>query len=135
MKEIFIDPTTGIKTIINSKTGSQFLDLFRKSIKKGSDNEIICCTWLLSRYNVKAIHPDDGWVNREKNWVILCYPSYINNISIGSHIALGSSTSNNDPIGQYRIVKVTGIEIPKISMGLITRYFFEETIQKFNIRR
>jgi len=50
---------------------------------------------------VAAAHPDDGWVNREKNEIYLAYPQFNDGLTIGSKIALGWPD-------KYRIVKVVG---------------------------
>ena len=38
---------------------------------------------------IKAAHPDDGWVNREKNEVMLCYPQFNDGLNVGDLLALG----------------------------------------------
>lgn len=52
--------------------------------------------------NIKASHPDDGWVDREKNKVCFMYPQFNDGIDIGNSIALGSPD-------KYRVVKIIGI--------------------------
>lgn len=57
---------------------------------------------------VKAAHPDDGWVNREKNSVYFCYPQFNDNPVVGDLIALGwPQWSMKKP--QHRLVRVTEI--------------------------
>jgi len=55
----------------------------------------------LREQGVKAAHPDDGWVNREKNTVRLEYPIFNDNPQVGDLIALGW------PWRGYRLVLVT----------------------------
>ena len=49
----------------------------------------------------KAAHPDDGWVDRERNEVYLCYPHFDIGVDVGDKIVLGCSE-------KYRVVKITG---------------------------
>ena len=50
---------------------------------------------------VKAAHPDDGWVDREKNTIHFAYPQFNDGVNIGDRIALGWPD-------KWRIVTVTG---------------------------
>lgn len=55
-----------------------------------------------------AAHPDDGWVDRRKNTVFLCYPYFERKpVKIGDRIALGDAD-------KHRIVVVTEIIKPII---------------------
>jgi len=55
---------------------------------------------------VKAAHPDDGWVDRVANSIILCYPQFNDGAGVGDVIALGS------PPGSFgertRLVRIIG---------------------------
>jgi hypothetical protein len=52
---------------------------------------------------IKAAHPDDGWVNRERNTIHFCYPQFRDrSLGVGDLIALGSHHWST------RIVRVTG---------------------------
>ena len=53
---------------------------------------------------IKAAHPDDGWVDRKKNEVFLCYPQFNDGLQVGDRLALGSAD-------HHRIVVVTGMRI------------------------
>lgn len=56
---------------------------------------------------IKAAHPDDAWVDRERNTVMFVYPHFDDGVSIGDLIALGSpqwGSANS----RHRIVRVTG---------------------------
>lgn len=55
---------------------------------------------------VKAAHPDDGWVDREKNAVSLCYPQFNDGLDIGDRLALGWPWHNT------RIVRIVDSEMP-----------------------
>lgn len=57
--------------------------------------------WLVENLKVAAVHPDDGWVNREENIIEFAYPKYKEDINVGSLIAIGSHSSG------YRIVQAT----------------------------
>ena len=39
---------------------------------------------------VSATHPDDGWVDRKKNRVVLCYPQVFRQLCPGSIVVLGT---------------------------------------------
>lgn len=41
---------------------------------------------------VKAAHPNDGWVNREKNYFQLAYPQFNDGLAVGDLAALGSAS-------------------------------------------
>lgn len=51
---------------------------------------------------VKAAHPDDGWVDRERNEVRLVYPQYNDGVSADDIIALGCPD-------RHRLVRVVGV--------------------------
>ena len=57
----------------------------------------------LRENNVKAAHPDDGWVNRENNSVIFAYPRFNDDVKVNDIIALGWEDG-------YRLVKVIDIK-------------------------
>lgn len=57
---------------------------------------------------VKAAHPDDGWVDRERNTVFFCYPQFDDGVAVGDLIALGWPQWNSKK-PQHRIVRVTGL--------------------------
>lgn len=54
---------------------------------------------------VKAAHPDDGWVNREKNTVSLVYPQFDDGATHGDLIALGRPQWG-DKKPRHRIVRL-----------------------------
>ena len=56
---------------------------------------------------VKAAHPDDGWVDRERDTVFFCYPQFDDGVAIGDLIALGWPQWNSTK-PQHRIVRVIG---------------------------
>lgn len=85
----------------------------------------------LRAQGVKAAHPDDGWVNRERNTVRLEYPTFNDRPQVGDLIALGW------PWRGYRLVRVTALDhsvSPKfapmygMSPGEPWRYSFEEVM-------
>lgn len=74
---------------------------------------------------VKMEHPDDGWVNREKNTITPCYPRFDLNPAVGDLIALGW------PWTGYRIVRCI-----RIGETLLTRspvYHFEDTGERVQV--
>lgn len=50
--------------------------------------------------SVKAARPDDGWVDRQKNEVTMCYPDFDDGLEVGDWLALGSHG------GKTRIVEI-----------------------------
>jgi len=74
----------------------------------------------LREQGVKAAHPDDGWVNREKNNVFFCYPQFNDYPKVGDTIALGWAD-------KWRLVKVT--EIIPCHFGTDVRYAFELIVE------
>lgn len=75
---------------------------------------------VLRAKGVKMEHPDDGWVNRDRNTVAPCYPRFDDGVSEGDLIALGWPSSG------YRLVRCTTVERSGILVPLVT-YSFEET--------
>ena len=76
----------------------------------------------LRREGIKAAHPDDGWVDREDNYLIFAYPQFRDKVEIGDQIALGWPN-------KWRIVRVTQIDDTHGALGL-TRYYFEDLPQE-----
>ncbi|QVW28940.1 hypothetical protein [Bacillus phage SWEP1] len=70
----------------------------------------------LRSQGVKAAHPDDGWVDREKDTVFFCYPHFNDYPQIGDTIALGWSD-------KWRLVKV--VNIVPCHFNTDIRYAFE----------
>ncbi len=66
----------------------------------------------------KAAHPDDGWVNRENNEVVLAYPQYNDGLKVGDKMILGSFRLYSRP------VLITGIR-----KNLLEYYSFKEIKQ------
>jgi len=66
---------------------------------------------------VSASHPNDGWINRKDNELILIYPEFNDGVKIGSIVALG------DP-DKYKLVKI--IDHRKGIIGDINYWKFEE---------
>ena len=80
----------------------EFVAFWNKQIDESENKEKTWITWLRNG-NIKAAHPDDGWVDREMNTIQLVYPAFNDGIKVGDRIALG------DP-EEFRVVKVRGIE-------------------------
>jgi hypothetical protein len=93
----------------------EFVDAFREDVDQSEKRELEWIADLRAR-GFAAAHPDDGWVNRQKNEVELVYPQFDDGVSVGSKIMLGYHFEKGCP------VRVTEM---KNFMGLIT-YTFEE---------
>lgn len=79
---------------------SDFMRLWTSICMKQYERET---EWIkgLRANGVKASHPDDGWVDREKNEIHLCYPQFNDGLKVGDRLALGTHD-------KFRIVEVTG---------------------------
>lgn len=64
---------------------------------------------LLRAHGVAAAHPDDGWVDRRRDRVMLCYPDFDDGVEIGSLIALGRPDD-------YRLVRATWRELNRFGL-------------------
>src|SRR5690606_12785486 len=73
----------------------------------------------LRKKHIKAAHPDDGWVNRDENYINFCYPHFRDTIKVGDLILLGWHWNENN-----RVVEIIKIEK---TMFNLTNYFFKET--------
>lgn len=101
----------------NSKFISLYADICRESeLKKRK--------WIKSLMNsdVKAAHPDDGWVDREKNEVQFAYPQFNSGIVVGDIVALGWPD-------KYRLVEIIGIRTGLFNIFL---YQFKESNKPLN---
>ena len=72
----------------------------------------------LKGQGVKAAHPDDGWVDREKNSVYFAYPHFDLGVQVGDLIALGWH------FDKTRIVEVVEIKDEGILGPGLVRYYF-----------
>jgi hypothetical protein len=68
---------------------------------------------------VKAAHPDDGWVDRQKNTVQFAYPHFNDRPSVGDVIALGCGWRSEEA----RAVRVAGIT--RTLFGYVLYHFVE----------
>jgi hypothetical protein len=114
-----------------SRAGDNFLALFERIQAHQAANQRHCTAWLIENHAIAAEHPDDGWVDRFENTLLLCYPPFRRDPQVGDMIALGSPTCDAAPAGRYRLVRVTDIR-----MGLISRtptYSFEPVGEPFEV--
>lgn len=81
------------------------IDSWNKIVAEREQKTKEFCNYLISN-GVKALHPDDGWVDRKNNTIFFCYPKFKLDIAVGDKIALGN-------FEKYRIVEVVEI-IPLI---------------------
>lgn len=94
---------------------ASFIHTYNEIGKKMEDEEKL---WVasLKEQGVKAAHPDDGWVDRKNNTVLLQYPQFDNGVEVGDTIALGGSC------GKTSLVRVTALMYSPL-VGV--RYTFE----------
>lgn len=112
MKSLVSDD--GLARSNGSEAGNHALAIYNQVVREQAAAKI---EWvkLLRENGVKAAHPDDGWVNREKYWVILCYPQFDDGVRVGDEICLGWPDREWNPI-----VTVTRIE----KSGFDTVYYY-----------
>lgn len=91
-----------------------------ESICNDQASEQVKATALLKARGVKLEHPDDGWVNRERNSITPSYPRFDERPAVGDLIALGW------PWQGYRLVRCTKVERGGVLIPTVT-YWFEET--------
>lgn len=71
------DKASGITVRSNdSPAAERFLNTLGAVILEASQQQRYCLEWLRGFRRLKAIYPDDGWVDREKNKVYLSYPNF-----------------------------------------------------------
>lgn len=81
---------------------------------------------LLRAHGVKLEHPDDGWVDRERNTITPSYPRFDDGVEVGDLIALGW------PRDGYRLVRCTRIVQRRILIPTVT-YSFVDTGERVEI--
>lgn len=81
----------------------EFVALHRRIAEKMEREQ---ADWIchLRANGVKAAHPDDGWVDRQKNTIRFQYPQFNDGVGIGDLVALGW------PSSKTRIVEIIGRE-------------------------
>lgn len=92
------------------------------------NQEQLSASEALRAMGVKLEHPDDGWVDREKNSITPSYPRFNSRPEVGDLIALGW------PWSGYRIVRVTRVEHGGILIPTTT-YSFEDTGERIEGNR
>jgi len=57
-------------------------------------------TWIkeLRAVGFKAAHPNDGWVNREKNEIYFAYPYFNDGADIGDKVMISFSPDSTRPV-------------------------------------
>ena len=48
----------------------------------------------LREKGIKALHPNDGWVNREENYFQLVYPDFNDGVNVGDKVMLSFGKGN-----------------------------------------
>lgn len=102
-----------------SEAGIEFYNGFINAEQTRLQKEAQLKTKLRSM-GVKAWHPDDGWVDRQKNSVKFAYPEYEMHIEPGDIICLGWTW-------KYRLVVVTKV-VP--SNVFFSEYYFRDMVRK-----
>lgn len=104
---------------IQDKAGQEFMDLYLEICRKKDRSER---EWIsqLKGIGIKATHPDDGWVNREQNYVKFCYPYFkYADLAVGDLAVLGN-------FEQFRLVRITKIKDSIFLKNSLKYYYFEE---------
>lgn len=113
----YTDPDTGIVCSGDAEFVSAFAAISRASYARRDE-------WVqqLRQEGVRAIHPDDGWVDRKQNSVHFCYPRLLLlPIQPGDIIVLGSPD-------RFRRCRITKVE-PWLVFPSNLNYYFEEIPQ------
>jgi hypothetical protein len=115
------------------RTTQEFRRLWADAERAQERNLTQCLKMLRAGYGIAAMHPDDGWVNREKNTIVFCYPRYRGEVMVGSMVALGhEEISTPGVIGRYRIVEVVSVSTPGLFSADRT-YTFVERVPVFEV--
>ena len=83
-----------------SDAANEFLRIHARVWKEHYKKQDSWIIFLRRELGAKAAHPDDGWVNRDKNIVSFAYPHFDDHPEVGDIIALGQYY-------EYRLVRVT----------------------------
>lgn len=108
--------------------GKDFVRLFHALAEKQKETEAAWIAFLRAQ-DVKAAHPDDGWVDRALNRVILCYPYFIDPaLKPDDLIVLGCPD-------KYRYVRIIGIQKSILFYDMVYYEFIELPTNEQNILR
>jgi len=94
MSEMFTCPSTGARIGVTEKS-APFVEIWKNVTRSYDEKKATCEKELIELWGVKAIHPNDGWIDRKNEKIIaLCYPSYKakQRLKIGDRVALGWHT-------------------------------------------
>ena len=93
--------------------GAEFMSSWN-AICDQADNRIYKLIKQLRAMGVKAVHPNDGWVNRKDDGtpyrVSFCYPDFIDPIEVGDKVALKGFWDKKFQSDFVKLYEVTGIE-------------------------
>ncbi len=94
-----------------------FMDCFNESVRT---NRELTEDWIkkLKSLGVKASHPNDGWIDREKKIAFFSYPHFNIGVDLGNKIALGTHHS-------FIIVEVSKVEVKKGIFGDLKYYHYK----------
>lgn len=107
-----------MKITPNSRAGDEFASLFHQAEQRDRSMTAAWVGFLLG-HGYCAAHPDDGWVNRDKNEIVMQYPHFNAGITQGGLVALGWH-------GKWRSVRITGRRVSPFGS---TYWLFEEVAQ------
>jgi len=79
-------------------------------ILKNSDRKEKAWVEKLRSQGFKAAHPDDGWVDDEKNIITMMYPKFNDGLGVGDTIMLGHYSYSPEKLRPVRIVA----EVPRL---------------------
>jgi hypothetical protein len=105
MSKGYFDDYLRVTLQANGPVGEAMAERWQADSAAAREHERRWIAHLRARHGVVAVHPDDGWVNRDTGELRLIYPDFRERQPVlGDAIALGWAAQND-----YRIVRVTGI--------------------------
>ena len=60
---------------------------------------------MLRSNGIKAAHPNDGWINRERDYLTFQYPQFNDGADIGDLVMLGWPSTKEDKLLLVRLTK------------------------------
>lgn len=91
---------------------AEFVRIYDDVCRKSEESNAQWITKLRAA-GIKAAHPDDGWVDRERNEIHLAYPQFHDGLEVGDLLALGYHFADT------RLVEVTGFRENRVAIGAI----------------
>lgn len=94
-------------------TGQEFANLFIQAQIDSRKTETFWVDRLVAA-GVRAAHPDDGWVDRVNNSLLLVYPQFNLGVGLGDEVVLGWPD-------KYRLIRI----VAKQQLYISVRYWFD----------